>query len=148
VHKFIFYFASACLWFLTSSCQHFTDEGAADACVDSFALHYFNWQYEACVPYVTADSKRWLEYAASQVHEEDVEALRAMTSAAKCEVVSLQYGENEQQMNAKVEVSNFLAMDTLGTVAHQVEKAVYAIALKQHDNRWLVDLNRLPQRVK
>ena len=34
------------------------------------------------------------------------------------------------------------------TVAHQVEKAVYAIALKQHDNRWLVDLNRLPQRVK
>ena len=72
----------------------------------------------------------------------------AMTSAAKCEVVSLQYGENEQQMNAKVEVSNFLAMDTLGTVAHQVEKAVYAISLKQHDNRWLVDLNRLPQRVK
>ena len=100
------------------------------------------------MPYVTADSKRWLEYAASQVHEEDVEALRAMTSAAKWEVVSLQYGENEQQMNAKVEVSNFLAMDTLGTVAHQVEKAVYAIALKQHDNRWLVDLNRLPQRVK
>ncbi len=148
VYKIGFCLVLICLCFSVSSCRHFTDEGAADACVDSFSQHYFNWQYEACMPYVTPLSKHWLEYAASQVHEEDVKALRAMPSAAKYEVLSLQYGKNDEQMIAKVEVSDFLVMDTLGMAAHQLERAVYVLNLKLRDKRWLVELNQLPQRVK
>ena len=124
MYKIGFCLVLICLCFSVSSCRHFTDEGAADACVDSFSQHYFNW------------------------HEEDVKALRAMPSAAKYEVLSLQYGKNDEQMIAKVEVSDFLVMDTLGMAAHQLERAVYVLNLKLRDKRWLVELNQLPQRVK
>ena len=47
-----------------------------DGSVDSFAVYFFNWRLDKAAQFCTPDSKKWLQFAASQVHPEDLEQMK------------------------------------------------------------------------
>lgn len=128
---------------IATYCNRKGHEYAAEEVADSFALHYFNWQFDKALPYVTDSSAIWLRYAASQVHQADVDALRAMTEDATIETEEADIA-NDSMVTVNIKVKNYLGMDTIGKAAHMVDEAEYTMHLKQENEKWKVILNGLP----
>src|SRR5574344_1276584 len=75
------------LLMLLNGCNgHQGSESQLKELADSFSNAYFNWQFKRAVPYVSNSSVVWLRYAASQVHQEDVDSLRKKAQGASCEI--------------------------------------------------------------
>lgn len=137
--------------FLIVSCQAQwgnAESNSAEEVADSFAVYYFNWQFDKAAKFVTENSMVWLRYAASQVHQADIDILREKCdSRVKVEDVELDdYGY------ATVTVTDFLRMDTIGTEGHLVKEARFKIPLEQSaengKRRWKVKMEGLPQSEK
>ncbi|MBO4315724.1 MAG: hypothetical protein J5867_07175 [Prevotella sp.] len=108
--------------------------------VDSFAVYYFNWQYHKAVRFVSPESEKWVRYVASQVHQVDIDLLRQKEQPATCEILSIDYADNDSSAVAHVAINNFLRMDTIGRAASFVASADYDIPLVYdvENNRWKV----------
>lgn len=128
---------------LVASCGRDGDEDQLKADVDSFAVHYFNWRYQDAVPYCTEESLPWLRFAASNVHQEDVDSLRAMDSGAACSIDAVDY-TSDSTATVRLKVENFLHKDTIGGVSHLVEAASVELPLVYRD-KWKVHLKALPR---
>lgn len=134
----------ASLFVSCGSCFHREEDGACEA-VDSFSAAYFNWQFGKAIHYVDGGSERWLVYAASQVTQEDIDSLRAMPEGASVEVKDVAYGDSLAM--ATVEVSNFLAFDSIGKAPHVVGKATYKLPVRRAGGHWKVVLDGLPRQL-
>ena len=114
---------------------------------DSFATAYFNWRFEEALQWCTDSSSLWLEYAASQVHDADVELLRSKEEGATHELGTIDYQDDSTAQTA-VSVRNFLLMDTIGKAARPVETADYKLPMKFERGQWRVSLKELPREQK
>lgn len=113
--------------------------------VDSFSMAYFNWRFTAASRYCTDSSSTWLRYAASQVTEEDVQALRMKEEGASCKHADIQYGSSDSTAVVKVKVKNFLPMDSIENNNTKADTASFLIPVVLHQGRWLVQLKALPR---
>lgn len=111
--------------------------------VDSFAVHYFNWRYAEALPYCTDESRPWLQFAASNVRQADVDSLRAMESGASCEVGDIDYTSDSTAL-ATVRVEGLLVPDTLGRSSHRLSSGTAQIPLVFR-GKWKVHLSALPR---
>lgn len=89
-----------------------------------FGRAYFNCHYAEAATYVTADSRRWLEYAASNMTQTDVDQLRAAPGDARVEALEV-LGDSTMRLL----VSNFLCKDTLGRAGHYVDRATFVLTI-------------------
>lgn len=112
--------------------------------VDSFSVAYFNWNFKKAIHYVTPASEKWISYAASQVTEEDVDSLRAMQSGAEIDVKDIDINDEDSTATAEVEVSNFMAMDSIGKPPYIKEKATFHLPLSCDNGIWKIALKSLP----
>ena len=115
--------------------------------VDSFAVAYFNWNLERAAAFATEESRSWLAYAASQVHQEEVDLLRGMDEGAGCELGDISYPADSMALG-EVRVRHFVGIDTLGRPGRLVEKAVYRLPAVFRGGRWRVHLSALPRAEK
>ncbi|MGI6242594.1 MAG: hypothetical protein ACOYJK_03525 [Prevotella sp.] len=106
----------------------------------AFSDSYFNWQYFNSINYCTSDSKLWLSYMASQVDEQDVNALRARKENASVEVEDVELLRGDSTAMVKVKVRNYLNMDTIGIKDRVVDKAVFIIPMRRDGDAWKVHL--------
>lgn len=138
-----------CLYFvvaaLLGSCGGNKNDEQLRMSLDSFACHYFNWQFREAIPYVTPSSERWLRYAASQVRETEVEKLRNMDRPAEFEVDKIEYHDGDSTAWATLTVRHLLLMDSIGTDAHLADEAVYNVELVKAGGKWLVRMANLPR---
>ena len=129
-----------------SACGHPGDKKQMEEYTDSFAIHYFNWQFKKAIPYCTQESEKWLRYAASNVHQEDVDALRGMEQGAQTEVGDIQFGNDDSMATVKITVKNYLRMDTIGKMGHVVAgDSHFTLPLVYHNMKWKIHLTRLPK---
>lgn len=129
----------------TTSCQ--THEGSEDQLktyADSFAIRYYNWQFPDAAKYCTPASEQWLRYAASNVHESDVELLRQKEEDATVEIKDVDFADDEASAHVTLSVSNFLQMDSIGQEAHLVPHSEVQLAMEMHEGKWKVNLDWLP----
>ena len=129
---------------VTTSCQ--SQEGSEDQLktyADSFAIRYYNWQFPDAAKYCTPTSEQWLRYAASNVHESDVELLRQKDEDATVEIKHVDF-DNDTSAHVTLSVSNFLQMDSIGQEAHLVPGCEVQLAMEMHEGKWKVNLDRLP----
>lgn len=115
--------------------------------VDSFATNYYNWHFKEATKYCTPESEKWLQYAASNVQQTDINQLRAKETDAAIEVQDIQYHGNGMSATIKLQVTNFLQMDTIGTEAHYIEKASFLLPIVLHDGKWKIQLEKLPSKL-
>ena len=129
-----------------SACQtHEGDDNQLEACVDSFATYYFNWHFPKTLKYCTKGSEPWLRYAASNVHEADVERLRTKAEDATVEINDISFGDDGTSAIASITVHNFLQMDTIGQEAHLVEEADFHLPMSIENGVWKIRMVNLPQ---
>ena len=126
---------------------HQGEEDQLTATVDTFASAYFNWHFKEALPLVDSASRKWIVYAASNVHQDDIDSLRAMPEGATLRLKDIDYTSDSTAV-AFVTVHNFLAMDTIGTASHTVESAKFALLLKYEKEKWCVSLTSLPRPMK
>lgn len=117
------------LYTLTGCQAHEGSEEQLENNLDSFATYYYNWQFPKAVKFCTASSEPWLKYAASNVHEADVELLRNKETDATVEINDIDFGDDEVSAIADITVRNFLQMDSIGEEAHLVEEADFLLPM-------------------
>lgn len=113
-----------------------------------FSCHYFNWQYQKALHYVTPESEKWLRFEASQVHQVDVDMLKSMEEGATCEIGEVTYLNDDSLATVKVNVTNYLEKDTIGGDSHIVGKATFVLNMVYINDKWLVNLNSIPRKLK
>ncbi len=133
--------------FLSCNGSHKGGERQLRADADSFVTAYFDWRFDKALAWCTDSSAIWLRYAATQVHEADIELLRAQKEGASHTIDELTF-INDSTALVAFSVNNFLAMDTIGKAARQVTEANYKLLMKYQNGRWLVSLKSLPQEEK
>ena len=131
------------------SASRFRMESKARTAADSFATYYFNWQFDKAARFATDSSMIWLRYAASQVHEADIELLREKEDAVVDidEIVI----DDEEKASAHITVRDFVRMDTIGTEGHLVEKASFVLQMERKAEErgdWKIRMEGLPQSEK
>lgn len=122
-----------------SSCKHeLSEEEQLRTDADSFAVNYYNWHFEKALRYCTPESEKWLRFAASNVHQADVDLLRAKNEDAQIELGDIEWQDNDSLATIEIKVSDFLQMDTIGKVARLTEKANFCLPMVKRDGRWMV----------
>lgn len=113
--------------------------------VDSFSVYYFNWQFHQARRFVTPSSEKWLRYAASQVHQADIELLQQKELPATCEINEVVYSDDDRSAIAHVTIRNYLRMDTIGKAASVVDAANFDIPLTYDaaTDKWTVEVNEV-----
>ena len=130
---------------LTGCQSHQGDENQLENDIDSFATYYFNWQFPKTQKYCTQSSEPWLRYAASNVHQADVDLLRTKAEDATVEINDIDFGDDEVSAIADITVRNFLQMDSIGEEAHLVEEADFLLPMCMEEGVWKVRMASLPQ---
>ena len=133
---------------LTACNNHPGSESQLRETVDSFATAYYNWRFDKAMPYCSADSHRWLRYAASQVHQEDVDLLRSMDASATVEQGDITWHDADSTADVELTVKGYAGMDTIGTTAHVVDEGRFTLHLKYSDEEWKVRMANLPRSEK
>lgn len=94
---------------LTGCQSHQGDEDQLENDIDSFATYYFNWQFPKTLKYCTQSSEPWLRYAASNVHQADVDLLRTKAEDATIEINDIDFSDDGANATVSITVYNFSA---------------------------------------
>ena len=135
-----------CLMFVVASCEfHAGSSRQLKKEVDSFAVYYFNWQFYHAIRFVTPESEKWIRYAASQVHQADIDLLQQKDVPATCEINEIAYDDEHNTAIAHVTIHDYLRMDTIGKAATIVDAAQFRIPLTYYaaTDKWVVEMNEL-----
>lgn len=142
---FIFAILAALTLSTIVSCNEKTTEAIIEERVDTFATHYYNWQYLDCVPYITEGSVKYLKYFATNVTQEDIDLLKKAERDASIDVSDLRI-QGDSLAFVTVKVSNVYAADTIGRPAHKYDSGTAEIKVVKQGNKWLVDFSQAPIR--
>ena len=123
-----------------SSCNNDSEKQIKEV-ANNFSSAYFNWKFADAAKYVSYTSRRWLVYASSQVTQQDVDSLRAMTEGATLTIDNVSYENNGSQAKVKVIVSNYLLMDSIGIAPRVCQHGEYEIPLSYDGKEWKVTLS-------
>ena len=143
--KIVFSLYAWLMFGVFSSCGNHTRAMQFDGSVDSFAVHFFNWQFTRAVPFCTPESRLWLRYAASQVHPADVEVLRGKERDAVCEMADSRLLSGDSLAEVVVRVNHFVRMDTIGRAGRVIGSGTFRLHVVKREGRWQVRLRALPR---
>lgn len=120
-------------------------ESKLESCADSFANHYFNYHFDDALRFCTPESGRWLQYAATNVHEADVEVLKTQKEGAGIVVGNIEMADDDSTALVEIQVSNYLQMDTIGTRGHIVQQATFRLPAVYREKQWKIRMEGLPR---
>ena len=122
-----------------TACGH-SDLGKsqAEVAAKEFAEAYFNYDFGKAAQYATDNSRKWIEFKASNIGEDDIAILREQENGATVEITDAdQYNENNATVSLRI--SNFLETDTLGGKGHVVDEASINLHLQlTTEGKWKV----------
>lgn len=131
-------------WMMSNCARHEGSESQLKEDVDSFATYYYNWHFEKASKYCTPESEPWLKYAASNVHDADIDLLKQKDEDATISIEDVDFQDDTLAI-VKVNVKNFLQMDTIGKAARPVADATFHLSMVIHEDKWKVRMEGLPQ---
>lgn len=115
--------------------------------VTAFADAYFGYDFDLALQHCTPESRKWLVYAASNVHEEDLETLRSQEEGTSAEVIDYDF-DSDTTGTAIVEVHRFLQTDSIGQPGRMVDQATFSLPIVHTGGKWTVRMEGLPQSEK
>ena len=134
---------------LTTSCignRDGSEEQLREA-VDSFAVSYFNYDFMKARRFCTEESEKWLQYAASNVHQADIDILREQEEAASVNIEDLTI-TGDSTARVRISVHHFLRMDTIGKAGRMTDEATYALKAMIRQGKWYIRMEDLPRSEK
>ena len=119
-----------------------------NGCVDSFAVYFFNWRLDKAAHFCTPDSKKWLQFAASQVQPEDLEQMKDLPQNFTYSYEITQGYSKGIAAEVALNVENFFVLDSIGKPGRLKESATFPLQLVKQGETWKVRLDGLPRMVK
>ncbi len=120
------------------SCKGKTDEELLTQRVDSFAVHYYNWQLEKCMYQVTAESRHKLEFLATNISQTDVDWLRSSETGATYEIDDITMEGREATV--RLHVFDYFEAKEIGQPLHKTDECFVTLHLVKIGNAWKVEL--------
>lgn len=120
-------------------------ENAAALCAGKFAYNFFNFRYADALAYCTDDSRRVLEFCASNMSASMVDSLRNITDTPTVSVVET-VALNDSEAECVVNVENGIYADTIGGLpVPRQDKRSYRFTLVKEDGEWKIRMADLPR---
>lgn len=134
----------ATIWLLagTAGCHGQQEDEDPESVADSFADAYFNYDYVRAMRYSTPESSRWIQFAASNIYQADIDALRAMETGATAKTTDINDGDTDSTLVATVQVDGYLLRDTIGKAGRVVDGLEFKLPMVKRQGKWLVHLDR------
>jgi len=123
-----------------------SDDHAAQQVAVNWANAYFNCDYFEAKQYVTEESKNWLNFAASNTTEADLQVLNHQH--AEAESNNDFPVANDTLRVVSLTVTDFLASTDLGDAPRQQEEGTFWITVVKRDDNWYVKMEGLPRSEK
>jgi hypothetical protein len=107
---------------------------------------FFNCDYHAAQALSTPESRRWLQFAASNTTQQDLDLLKQ--HAAEVEATDYFPAANDTLRVVQLVVRNSLSPAVNGGQSGQVEEALFPVTVVKRNGSWQVRMASLPRSEK
>lgn len=121
------------------------DEAAQKAAV-AWADAYFNCDFHEAEEYSTAESGKWLRFAASNVTEQDLQLLRERNAVVEADEYFPE--ANDTLRVVRLTVRNYLAPKALGEASQLADVGHFNVTVVKRNDHWKVKMEGLPRSEK
>ena len=116
---------------ICTACGHSGNiQSDAEKVAQEFAEAYFNYDFKKATGLVTEESRKWIEFKASNVSMDDIALLREQNRGASVETTNAET-QGENMATVTVSVSDFLESDSIAGKGHIVDNATFDLQLEQ-----------------
>jgi hypothetical protein len=122
------------------------DDDQATAIAIEWGEAFFNCDYHAAEALSTPDSRRWLQFAASNTTQQDLDLLKQ--HAAEVEATDFFPEANDTLRVVELVVRNSVKPTIAGEEPSQIEKAMFRTTVVKRNGSWLVRMASLPRSEK
>lgn len=122
------------------------DDDQATAIAIEWGEAFFNCDYHAAEALSTPDSRRWLQFAASNTTQQDLNLLKQ--HAAEVEATDFFPEANDTLRVVELAVRNRVKPTIAGEQPSQIEKAMFRTTVVKRNGSWLVRMASLPRSEK
>lgn len=135
-----------CAAFLLSACRmtNADDEKAMDVAV-SWAEAYFNYDFHEAEKFATPESARWLQFAASNATEHDLQLVQQNGEGASVEVDDFFPDANDTLRVVTLKVYHYVSSTLPASSAQLVDEGLFNVTTVLRDGAWKVRMEGLPQ---
>lgn len=124
------------------------DTEQLDKEVKAFSEAYFNYKFSKAEKHCTGDSRKWLVYAASNIHDADIDMLRGMSEGASVDINDYKFNDDDTTGYAMITVHNYLRLDTIGNAGRVIKKADFKLPIVLRHDKWMIKMACLPRSEK
>ena len=122
------------------------DDDQATAVAVEWGEAFFNCDYHAAEALCTPESRRWLQFAASNTTQYDLDMLRQQ--AAQVEATEFFPEASDTLRVVELVVRNSVSPTIHGDESAQVEEALFHVTVVKRNGSWLVRMASLPRSEK
>ena len=122
------------------------DNNEATSTAVQWGEAFFNCDYHAAEALCTPESRRWLQFAASNTTQQDLDLLKH--HAAQVEATDFFPEANDTLRVVELVVCNSVKPTVAGEEPSQIDKAVFHTTVVKRNGSWLVRMASLPQSEK
>ena len=137
------------IWALALSltaCSMLRDDDQATAVAVEWGEAFFNCDYHAAEALCTPESRRWLQFAASNTTQHDLDMLRQQ--AAQVEATEFFPEASDTLRVVELVVRNSVSPTIHGGEPAQVEEALFHVTVVKRNGSWQVRMASLPRSEK
>jgi hypothetical protein len=135
-----------CTVFLLSACNSMNgdDQEATEAAI-KWADAYFNYDFHEAEKYATPESRQWLQFAASNTTERDLQLVQENEGGASIEVNDFFPDANDTLRVVSLTVHDYVSSTLPADSARLVDEGTFTITTVLRDGVWKVRMEGLPQ---
>ena len=122
------------------------DDEQATAIAVEWGEAFYNCDYHAAEALCTPESRRWLQFAASNATQQDLDLLKQHT--AKVEATDFFPEANDTLRVVELVVRNSVKPTVAGEEPSQIDKALFQTTVVKRNGSWQVRMAGLPQSEK
>ena len=122
------------------------DDDEATSTAIQWGEAFFNCDYHAAEALCTPESRRWLQFAASNTTQQDLDLLKQ--HAAQIETTDFFPEANDTLRVVELVVRNSVKPTVAGEEPSQVDEALFHTTVVKRNGHWLVRMASLPQNEK
>ena len=122
------------------------DDDQATAVAVEWGEAFFNCDYHAAEALCTPESRRWLQFAASNTTQHDLDMLRQQ--AAQVEATEFFPEASDTLRVVELAVRNSLSPNINAEESSQIEEALFHTTVVKRNGQWLVRMEGLPRSEK
>lgn len=114
--------------------------------VTAFAEAYFNYNMPEAQKYVTPESVKWLQFASSNITQENLDALNKEDDA-EIEIEDCQETDDSTRL-VSLYVSSYYTIASIENSECTNADGIYQLTLVKRNKEWLIKMEGLPQSEK